>query len=98
MTFMVRLPEGKACQSRDKHAADVQARKELQEAVKALRKDRIPPTKVTKPAPKPKGAATKRKELVEVPQSEGGHPRSKSRHRAVGQQCAQYKLVNDESN
>jgi hypothetical protein len=58
-----------AAEKKIQHAADVQARKELREAAKALRKGLIPPTKVNKPALKPKGTC---KELVVVPQKEGG--------------------------
>ena len=50
-----------AAEKKIQHAVDVQARKELWEAAKALRKGRIPPTKANKPAPRPKGTC---KELV----------------------------------
>jgi hypothetical protein len=58
-----------AAEKKIQYAVDVQARKELWEAAKALHKGRIPPTKVNKPALKPKGTC---KEPVVVPQNEGG--------------------------
>jgi hypothetical protein len=61
-----------AAEKKIQHAVDVQARKELRQAAKTLRIDRIPPTKITKSAPKPKSASTKRKEPVVVAQNEVG--------------------------
>jgi hypothetical protein len=61
-----------AAEKKLQHAVDVQARKELraaQKAAKTLSQTRIPPTKITKVAPKP---TTKPRELAVVAQNEVG--------------------------
>jgi hypothetical protein len=56
-----------AAEKKIQHTVDVQARKELWQAAKTLRLDRIPPAKITKTAPKPRGPTRKHRELEVVP-------------------------------